>query len=243
MEAIDQRTSVPARWSLKPEDTLGLMFWTKDPSNLFEEPRLKDYKVKVHVTVTGWWEVEKGCPGVYEGADLLAQAAQHFGPENVTWRFSPVPMISKTSSFDVVDRFKAIAAIAGHHGVPKVFVSFLQNNDLMPETRSFGEKLNVLEKIATEADLRKIKLFLCADDDELLRDRKYTFHRNARLGVCAPPEDYGVDVPADTCGCAFVVDPFTINESCTFGCQYCYAADKTLAPKKRNTTRSLPVVR
>jgi hypothetical protein len=243
MDAIDQRTSVPARWSLKPENTLGLMFWTKDPTNLFTESRLKDYNVKVHVTATGWQEVEKGCPGVFESAILLAQAAKHFGSENVTWRFSPVPMIPNPSSFDVVDRFRAIASVAADGGVNKVFVSFLQNNDLMPETRSFGEKLSILEKIATEADHRKIKLFLCADDDELLRDRKYTFHRNARLGVCAPPEDYGDDVQADTCGCAFVVDPFTINESCTFGCQYCYAADKSLAPKKRNTTRSLPVVR
>ena len=49
--------------------------------------------------------------------------------------------------------------------------------------------------------------------------------------------------PSEGCGCVLMADPFTINESCTFGCQYCYAADKSLAPKKRNTTKGhLPVV-
>lgn len=239
MLAIDQRTSVPARWSLKPEDTLGLMFWTKDPENLIAEPRLKDYNVKIHVTVTGWFEVEKGAPGLYEGSELLNRAAKNFGPENVTWRFSPVPHVP-LSSLDVFYRFQTIAEAAADGGISKVFVSFLQNNDLMPESRSHEEKRALLERFADEAQKRNIKLLLCADDVSLLEGPKYP---NLEPGVCAPPEDYGPGVSTDTCGCAFVVDPFTVNESCTFGCQYCYAADAMLAPKKRNTTRGLPVVR
>jgi sulfatase maturation enzyme AslB (radical SAM superfamily) len=48
--------------------------------------------------------------------------------------------------------------------------------------------------------------------------------------------------PREGCGCALAVDPFTINETCTMGCSYCYAADKSLASKKRNTTKfSLPL--
>lgn len=240
MLAIDQRTSVPARWSLKPEDTLGLMFWTKDPTNLFTEPRLRDYRVKVHMTVTGWHEVERGVPSLHESANGMALATRQFGPENVYWRFSPVPILTPSSGFGVEHRFQAIASIASSCGIQKVFVSFLQNNDLMPEIRNKAERLDLLCRLADIAAFYKIKVELCADDKSLLAgDFKY---RNLSLGVCAPPEDFGV-TERDTCGCGFAVDPFTINESCTFGCQYCYAADKDAAPKKRNTARTLPVIR
>lgn len=238
MLAIDQRTSVPARWSLKPEDTLGLMFWTKDPTNLLAEPRLRDYRVKVHVTVTGWHEVEKGAPGLHEAAYGLQKTAKHFGPENVYWRFSPVPTVAVE---EVLERFRTIAGFAADGGIRRVFVSFLQNNDLMPEYRTDGTKLDVLNDLATVADKHRIKVELCADDRSLLG---YSLlHPNLSLGVCAPPEDFSELVERDTCGCGFAVDPFTINESCGLGCRYCYAADKDLAPKKRNTARILPVLR
>lgn len=247
MMAIDQRTSVPARWSLKPEDTLGLIIWTKDPRNLLADRELlRGYQVKVHVTVTGWVEVEKGAPSLLEGATLLCETAKAFGPENVTWRFTPVPILQ-----DVTDRFRAIAAMAGNAGIKKCFVTFLQENDLMAEPRTLGEKASLLQKFAEDAHWYGLKLKLCYDDRAVLKAPLVPtyprLHPNLELGVCSPPEDFTIpgvsNGPADTCGCSIVVDPFTINESCTLGCTYCYAANRESAPKKRNTTRGLPVVR
>jgi len=239
--AIDQRTSVPARWSLRPEDTLGLIIWTKNPTNLLaDRDLLKNYQVKVHVTVTGWVEVEKGAPGLLEGATLLCEAAKAFGPENVTWRFTPVPILR-----DVTDRFRAIAAMAGNAGIKKCFVTFLQENDLMPEPRTITEKGSLLHRFAEDAGFYGVKLWLCHDDRAILA-REPRLHRNLELGVCSPPEDFTIPgvppTPADTCGCSVAVDPFTINESCTLGCAYCYAANRESAPKKRNTTKILPII-
>src|SRR5580698_706440 len=63
MVAFDQRTGVPSTWSLRVKDTLGLVFWTKDPTNLVEDRAcLEGFRVQVHVTITGWHEVEKGAP-------------------------------------------------------------------------------------------------------------------------------------------------------------------------------------
>lgn len=235
--AFDQRTSIPARWSLRPEETLGLIFWTKSPANLLADAQLlKDYRVKVHATVTGWGEVEKGAPGLREGGEYLQGLAKAFGPENVTWRFTPVPVVP-----DVVDRFRLIANMASDAGVQKVFLSFLQPNDWLKEVRSVGERQRLMRAFAEEADFYDIKVLLCQDDQE-----SFCKAPNLDLGVCAPPDDFPQpDKPltgADGCGCVFTVDPFTINESCTLGCQYCYAADESLSPKKRNTTRGLPVL-
>ena len=89
-----------------------------------------------------------------------------------------------------------------------------------------------------------IRVFLCNEDNTLqgVQNRP----SNLSAGVCAPPEDFALPgfarPPSEGCGCVLMADPFTVNETCTMGCSYCYAADKTLAPKKRNTTRHLTVL-
>lgn len=236
MVAFDQRTSVPAKWSLKPDDTLGLIFWTKNPDALIaDRDLLTPYRVKVHVTVTGWGTVEKGAPGLYSGADKLYRAAKTFGPENVIWRFSPIPILH-----DVQDRFRAIAAIASDAGLDKVYCSFLQDNDFMRDERRPSERINILRDFASDASFYKVKVLLCNEDAALLAQ---PLHPNLELGICAPPEEFGPAPTRDACGCGYAVDPFTINESCVYGCAYCYAGNIETAPKKRNTTRHLPLVK
>lgn len=239
MMAIDPRNAIPYQWSLRPEDTLGLVFWTKNPSNLILDADLiKPYRFKIHVTATGWHEVERGAPQIDESATLLREAVREFGAGNVTWRFSPVPMVP-----DVAKRFEFLVSAAANAGLRSVYVSFLQTNDLMPETRTPDERRAVLERMDLIAGHYGLRVLLCAED-RLLGGEEYP---NLGSGICAPPEDFSLPgmekAPSEGCGCVLMADPFTVNESCTMGCEYCYAADKVYAPKKRNTTRSLPVVR
>lgn len=237
MVAFDHR-SLPGKWSLNPEDTLGLIFWTKDPTNLLEEACLKDYRVKVHMTITGWEEVEKGAPSLDEAGELLLETSKVFGSENVRWRFSPVPLVE-----DAAKRFARICKYARQAGLRESFVAFLQNNDLVPETRDVDQRLNLLEEMSNHASRYGLDVKLCNEDRSLLGYVPTSL--NLGSGVCAPPEDFGLEgvpvTPSEGCGCGYSIDPFTINETCTFGCTYCYAADLGTAPKKRNTTR-LPVI-
>ena len=89
-----------------------------------------------------------------------------------------------------------------------------------------------------------MQVILCNEDSTLRRVSELP--ENLSAGVCAPPEDFALPglarPPSEGCGCVLMADPFTVNETCTMGCSYCYAADKTLAPKKRNTTRHLTVL-
>lgn len=234
MMAFDPRDPVPSLWSLRPEDTLSLVFWTKDPANLIHSrPRLLSvYDVQVHMTLTGWSEVEKGAPDLYRGMELLQRTIEAFGPDKVTWRFSPIPLLPD----DVVyERFRRIADVAASYGLEEVLVSFLQPNDLVPERRAAPERTNLLARLAS-IGYPSLAVRLCNDDTSLPLS-------NPRRGVCVPPTAFGKDVPSEACGCAIMIDPFTMNESCSFGCSYCYAADRGLSDKKRNTTRSLPVLR
>jgi hypothetical protein len=242
MMAIDPRTAVPCAWSLDPSDTLGLIFWTKDPTNLSDHAGilLAPYRVKIHHTITGWYEVEKGAPDIHEAIDMLQRAVSVYGHGSVTWRFSPVPLVP-----DVLPRFELIALAAGAVGLKQVFVSFLQDNDLMPETRPPEERLEIITEMARVAERCGVSVRLC-NEDRLLFHSPKVLPANLGAGVCAPPEDFMQPSrgksPSEGCGCAFAVDPFTINESCSLGCRYCYAADKSLSDKKRNTVRRLAVL-
>lgn len=242
MVGIDPRTGIPARWSLDPKETMGLIFWTRNSRNLIAnaEKLKKAYTdektgralIAVHFTLTGWHEVEKGAPNLGEGLALLQDTVAAYGAENVTWRFSPVPMVS-----DVVDRFEIIARKAAEMGLKEVFVSFLQENDRVPETRAPRVRSETLKLLAGRS--HGLKVLLC-NEDRTLDLRGVT---NLDRGICEPGNRfvqtaYQIDGPkTEGCGCSLAVDPFTINETCSMGCAYCYAADKTLSPKKRNTTR------
>lgn len=241
MVAFDPRNAIPYTWSLKPEDTLGLVFWTKMPKALVRDSgRLAGYKVKIHVTITGWEEVEPGVPDIYQTCSYTNMAVEIYGAENVTWRFSPVPLVP-----DVVDRFRRIAdTLAQEHQPQRVYLSFLQQNDKIPETRERDERLALMVKLAEVASTYRLQVLLCNEDRTLAKVNGLP--ENLTAGVCAPPEDFALAglerPPSEGCGCVLMADPFTINETCTMGCRYCYAADLTLATKKRNTTRGLPVV-
>lgn len=252
MMAFDPRTAVPGKWSLLPEHTLGLVFWTKNPENLIlDHNLLVPYRKVIHMTLTGWEEVEKGAPDIQEGLALLKRAVTTFGPENVTWRFSPVPMVD-----DLLDRFEYMAHHARMAGVQTVYVAFLQENDLMPETRARRTRVELLKQMALKAS--GCRVLLCNEDKSLQgEDMK---PNNLASGICESGRRFVADdprvhdalwlasgqtsaPPTEGCGCALAVDPFTINETCTMGCSYCYAADKSLASKKRNTTKfTLPVI-
>lgn len=252
MEAFDPQTGVPSWWSLAPAETLGLVFWTKNPTNLIADRNvIRSYQVKVHVTATGWHEVEKGAPSLDEACQLLQATVDAFGVENVTWRFSPVPLLPVS---ELIGRFFRLAEAASRAGLREVYLSFLQTNDLLPETRSWAQRLHVLDQLAIMVGAKfGINLRLCNEDRTLERwgelldlngDPVGPPPTNLSSGVCANPADYGAAlVRKEGCGCVLMADPFTINESCTMGCVYCYAADQTLSGKKRNTTRSLPVIR
>jgi hypothetical protein len=221
MVGFDPRAQmVPAAWSLAVEDTLGLVFWTKDPLNLIRDVKLlTPYPLVIHLTLTGWEEVEIGAPNLALGLELMRQTVDTFGVSNLVWRFSPIPMVP-----DVVGRFEAIAKVAESLGLRQVYVSFLQPNDSLPESRSLEAREALLEQLGAVSG---IKVLVCKEGSG------YALAPNLEYGVCESGTRFGA-TPRCTehCGCALAVDPFTITESCTMGCLYCYSADKTLAPSK-----------
>lgn len=229
MVAFDPRTMAPGIWALTPNETLGLVFWTKNPKNLIQHrQRLDPYNVIVHMTVTGWWEVEKKAPTIFEAGYLLAEVSKIF---KTYWRFSPIPLLPPEK---LLPRFCKLLDYASLAHTDRVYVSFLQDNDLISETRSLQERFDLLNSMAEKAKPFGIKVLLCADDQNFNTWPKASFQTSA----CVQTTDFGKGMRSESCGCVLMVDPFTINEACELNCQYCYTADRALSPHKRNTTES-----
>lgn len=229
MAGVDPLTGVPCGWSLLPQDTAGLVFWTRDSRNLVKDRHLLEpYQKVIHFTLTGWHEVERRAPSIELGLEILKATVDAFGPDRVTWRCSPIPAVP-----DVVDRFDCIASSAQKMGLRQVYVAFLQTNDRMAETRTPEQRAQTLKDLSSVTGL---DVLLCNEDTTPVVPRL-----NLRRGVCEDGRRFGAH-RTEGCGCALTVDPFTINETCRFDCAYCYAADSTLAPRKRTTTRRLPLV-
>ena len=252
MLAFDPRNATPGHWSLRPEDTAALVFWTKDPKSLVEGydrdiRKYGEYDIKAHVTITGWREVEHGVMATDDACRWTEGVASRFGPQNVFWRFSPVPILPDYLGINRPDlgiegdgwinRFEHIAKrLQGL--TTQCYISFLQPNARIPETRTAEERVRILRVLANLAAPYGIEVILCLEDHTPLPS-----YPNLRAGVCVPPESFRHPTDkVESCGCVPMVDPFTINEACTLSCDYCYTLDTTSNPHKRNTTR-LPIVK
>jgi hypothetical protein len=125
---------------------------------------------------------------------------------------------------EVVRRFRIIAKEAFRAGLRRVYVTFLQPNDLVPETRTFEARRGLLKALAKSFDGYVV---LCQDDRTL---DGYTSDRsNLVKGICESGSSFGNVASKLRCGCTQAVDPFTLAAKCRYGCKYCYAADQNLA--------------
>jgi hypothetical protein len=205
---FDPCTGMPDRWSLSPEDVLGLIFWTKDPRNLLKDREiLRPFKTVIHFTITGWSEVELRVPSLESSLALLPPLIESYGLGSVTIRYSPIPQQKSA-----LDRWPKIAEGLVSVGVREVYLSSLRYGLSVTDLGvPLFEAISYLSKVAGPLGL---KLLGCADDEAL----------DLPVGVCESGDRFLPNLKRDSCGCAKVVDPFTRSESCSFGCKYCYAS-------------------
>jgi hypothetical protein len=172
------------RVSLRPEDCLALILWTRNPAPLL--PALGDLDAAGHltcfqVTLTGYPEVlESHSPGLEASLRRLRDLAERVGPERVTWRYDPIVSSSCTPAAFHLERFAAIAR--GIQGtVRHVTFSFV---DAYGKTRRNFERLsreqgvrffepspderrNLVLRLRDTATRHGMQLTACCEDDLL----------------------------------------------------------------------------
>lgn len=232
------------RVSLKPEDCIALVFWTRNPKPLLKRlPDLKQrgYSYYFHYSLTEYPEaIERHNPPYQTALDSFKHASDIVSPEFIQWRYDPIVMTSITPAEYHIENFAKIAgALKGY--TQRCYLSFMQtygkslrNMNAAANAYHFttmepklDEKLMLLEKLRDIAIANSITLYACCSSDIvgngilkascLDRDIIERLRPDLKLRLKKSPTRHD-------CGCIEGID-IGAYDLCLFGCSYCYATN------------------
>jgi hypothetical protein len=241
-EWIHPFTGKLERVSLRPEDCLAIVLWTRNPAPLL--PALPDLLSSGHLpcfhfTVTGYPRLlESHNPELELSIRRLRELAERVGPESVIWRYDPIVVSSLTPVAFHLEQFASIAR--GLEGAIRwVIFSFV---DPYGKTRQSFERLrrqhgvsfpapdalarkNLVLRFRDIAARHGMTLHACCEDElvgegvEKGRCIDLEWIRRLRPEVRERPRRRATRAQ---CGCTESVD-IGAYDTCAFGCCYCYA--------------------
>jgi hypothetical protein len=230
------------RVSLRPEDCLAIVFWTRNPAPLLpalEDIRSAGYFFYFHFTLTGYPRLlESHGPEWTSAVRGFRELASRVGPAAVIWRYDPIVLSSLTPEPFHLDRFARIAA-ALEGATHQVYFSFV---DLYGKTRGNFSRLGRDHGVSFEEPSGQVKKHLALRLRDIARRHHMTLHaccEDALLGdgiekgrcvdidkvrMLRPdlPETPGRRPTRKECGCTGSVD-LGAYDTCPYGCRYCYA--------------------
>lgn len=226
--------------SLRPEDLLGIVFWSKNFSPLLS--RLEEVeKVKrnlfFHFTITGMSkEIEINALPYHDAISDLLFLSKRYSPDHIIWRFDPICITDRISFDEHLESFiKCADLLKGN--ITTCYISFV--NPYTKVLRNFArstnhklldppveEKRRYSRKLADMAKRYNIRLFACCND-YLLSDEIFKagcIDINYLSGIWGSRISWQ-EKPSPTrkeCACTKSID-IGAYDTCSNGCIYCYA--------------------
>jgi DNA repair photolyase len=233
------------RVSLRPEDCLAIVCWTRNPSPLLPalaELRRAGHFFYFHFTITRYpRELESHAPPLETAVRVFRKLAETLGPEAVIWRYDPIVLSSLTPAEFHLARFEALAReLRG--ATRRAYVSFVVNygktkKNFAALTKELGiafhdpelaEKKELALRLRDIAARHEMKLHACCND-EIVGDGIEKGHcvdleivKRIRPDGESISEDLKRRPTREQCGCTESVD-IGAYDTCIFGCRYCYA--------------------
>jgi len=236
-----------SRVSLEPEDVEIFVFWTRDPSAIIKsltELTNKGYKFYFQYTILGYpKEIDPYSPILSNAVKKFKELSGKIGKEKVIWRYDPILLSNFTDVEWHKERFTGIMEeLSGN--TERVVISvidpyqktnirmneetpgtFMMNNDAF-EPEAYDRLFEHMGGVAKE---HGVEIQTCAEFAEL---EKYGIvHGKCIDGdliarITGRPSAFKKD-PSQrkACGCAVSKD-IGANNTCLFGCKYCYATRK-----------------
>jgi len=234
-----------------------IVFWTKYAEPMVKHlPELDEmgYKYYFHYTITDYpHELEPNSPVLPKVLDSFKRLSERIGPGRVIWRYDPILLSNLTDAYYHCNKFEQIAnELEGYSNRCVVSIA-----DLYRDVLVRIQKLNASGlEVETEQDkiIQKLDLFMiniaesalsrgleitscaeqiplekfhiergkCIDDEYILRE--FNLHVSKTKDRSQRPE----------CGCVSSRDIGMYN-SCSFGCEYCYATNLCSRLRKPTT--------
>jgi len=235
--------------SLRPEDVICFVFWSKNFSPFIENLKLIDglgYKFYFNYTVTALPSVFENNVEKQSAIESLKQLSRTYSPRHVNWRFDPIILsgsakLAEIGTYDrnfYINAFEELASeFAGY--VERCYFSFVVAYSKVK--RNFEElerktglkitdygndyKIELANDLAAIAKRYGIQMFSCSGD--------YLVNDSIKKAHCIDgiiienlffPEglQYKEKPTRKECGCTESTDIGTYD-TCPHGCVYCYA--------------------
>ena len=227
--------------TLRPEDVVCFVFWSKDFSPFIENLRILDglgYKFYFNYTVTGLPDVFETNVDKRAATEALKQLSAMYSPRHINWRFDPIIISSICDRPFYLRAFEELASeLEGF--VARCIISFATEYNKVKRNfkdleRTTGVriidcsedfKIELANDLAAIAEHHDIRMFSCCGDYLTGRKIKKAHCIDGRLieelfsreGFC-----YDYKPTRKDCGCAQSMD-IGAYDTCPHGCVYCYA--------------------
>jgi hypothetical protein len=223
--------------TLRPDLIECIVFWTKNPNNIFKKLKEIDslgYQYYFQFTLTAYGrEIEKNLPDKDTIIHFFKKLSDTIGPEKVIWRYDPIVITEDITDKSHIDWFDRLSGeLRGY--TSKCITSFIdmykkcERNmaSLHVVNMDNAEKLSLLKHLKEIAHVHGMKLETCAEEMEasetgILPAKCIDDTLVARL----IGEDIRVKKDPSQrkrCGCVQSIDIGAYN-TCRHHCLYCYA--------------------
>ena len=227
--------------SLKPQDVVCFMFWSKNFTPFLENLRILDglgYKFYFNYTVTA-------LPGVFEsGLDRQSsiegfkQLSKMYSPGHINWRFDPIILSDLCDRNFFLKAFEELACefeglvercifsfVTEYGKVKRNFAQFEKTTGVKITRCSKSFKIELANELAAIAERHGMRMSCCCCD-YLISDRIQKAHcidRGVIEQLFFPGGLEHKEKPTRPhCGCTESTDIGTYD-TCPHGCIYCYA--------------------
>lgn len=241
------------RVSLRPEDVLAIVFWSRNPKPLLPHLswlRDEGFAFYFHITVNAYpREIESNNPPLDAAIDSFRRVAEATSPELTHWRYDPILLGEKTPSVYHLRRFEEISArlegftrrcyfsFTDFYGKTERNVARVERSwgTAFERLPSLGEQRRLIHAMRDIAAARGITLYACceaglvgdgiAPSKCIDEDTIAALRPDAWRGMARAPT-------RQDCGCVETSD-IGAYDTCAFGCAYCYATNSRDAALRR----------
>jgi hypothetical protein len=240
------------RVSLRPEDCLAVVFWTRNPKPLLRDLdflRQEGYRFYFHFTINGYPKaVESHNPPVFDAIATFRRLAETISPELTLWRYDPILLSEATPESYHLERFDLLSGqLEGY--TRRCYFSFVDfygktERNLQRVEREHGltfrrpsleEQRRLAHQLRDIAATRGITLYSCCGDGLVGEgiekahcvDMDIVSRLRPELNLHLKPVPTRQD-----CGCVESAD-IGAYDTCIFGCAYCYATNSRTAAMER----------
>ncbi len=240
------------RVSLRKQDVLGIVFWTRHPAPLIPHlPELDKagFAYYFQYTVVGYPRtIDVRSPSLDAAIKTFCDLSRHIGPDRTIWRYDPIILNRELTTSWHQDNFRRIAdalAQATHRLVVSIIDPYARTQRRVGTSDdgvaySPDAYVALLRWIVAEAAARSLRVQSCAESSLAVTgitpgscvDAALLYSLAGRQ----PPSRLRLHKQREGCLCHQSVD-IGVNDSCGFGCLYCYATtshDRAMETLKRH---------